>query len=165
MRWMVDGTEYDSRFEYEVLTALSKQGNVNVRRTSEHDSIPYTRVVRQGVCSKCGSDCVVSTHSYTADAYVSAIADAKGGDNAGGSGQPASAVEAPGYYAEVKGYLRADRRSLLRALRKARPDVDLRFIVQRDYRVTKSLYLTEWIRKYLKCPVVVYKPGVPISWP
>lgn len=154
MRWEVDGEVYDSRFEYEVLQGLTKAG-LNVRRTNDSDSIPYTRPVRNGVCSDCGSNCVASAHSYTPDAYVSS-----------GKGQPdpGSEVQPAAYYLEVKGYMRADRRSLLRALRKARPDVDLRFIIQRDYRVTKSLSLAAWIVKYLKCPVIVWNGSVPHSW-
>lgn len=149
MRWLApDGTEWDSCFEYEVFLAYQKAG-INVRRTTEQDSLFFSRPVRNGVCEKCGACDVVSRHRYTPDLHASAE------DNRERGG-----LEAPGYLIETKGYLRAEQRSLLRALRKARPDVDLRAIVQRDYKVGKGT-ICAWFRKYLKMPCVVWQGEVP----
>jgi hypothetical protein len=149
MRWMApDGTEWDSKFEYEVFLTYQKAG-LNVRRTTEQDSLLYTRAVRNGACTKCGSCEVVSRHSYTPDLHVSAE------DNREQGG-----LQATSHYEEVKGYLRAEQRSLLRALRKARPDVDLRAVVQKDYKVGKGT-VCQWFRKYLKMPCVVWTGEVP----
>lgn len=150
MRWLApDGTEWDSKFEYEIFLAYEKEGK-SARRTTEQDSLLFTRPVRNGACTECESCTVVSRHRYTPDLYVGAE------DNREFGG-----LQATSYYVEAKGYLRAEQRSLLRSLRKARPDVDLRLIVQRDYKVTKSLTITEWARKYLRVRAVVWAGRVP----
>ena len=102
-----------------------------------------------GVCPKCGSREVAQEHRYTPDLFVS---------TAGRVGEAATANA--GYYIEVKGYLRAERRSLLRAFRKAWPKSDLRLVVYRDYKVGKST-LTGWATKFLKVPVHVWDGKVP----
>ncbi len=156
MRWLApDGTEWDSKFEYEIFLTYQKAG-MHVRRTTEQDSLLFTRPVRNGACTECCSSEVVSRHTYTPDLFVSDAIDRRQG--------PESALPTAGYYIEAKGYLRAEQRSLLRALRKARPDVDLRVIVQRDYKVTKSLTITEWVRKYLRARVAVWHSGVTPTW-
>lgn len=152
MRWSApDGTEWDSKFEYAVFLGY-KEAGLDVRRTTEQDSLFYTRPVRNGACTKCDSCEVVSRHRYTPDLYAGSKDD-----------RQRSGLQAPGYYVEAKGYLRAEQRSLLRALRKARPDVDLRLIVQRDYKVTSKLTITEWARKYLRVRAVVWTGRVP-TW-
>lgn len=154
MRWMgPDGSVWDSRFEYEVYSGLVKQG-LNVRRTTPDDSIPYTHAVRGGLCTVCASNKVVTERSYTPDFFV--YTDTALDRNTG------SGVD-KGYFIEAKGYLRADRRSLLRSLRKARPDIDLRLVAQRDYKVGKST-LTGWASKYLKVPVAVWNGKLPEDW-
>lgn len=156
MRWQAEGQEWDSRLEYEVFRVYRDAG-YNIRRCTAEDSVRYTRPVRNGVCNACGAVSVDSVHSYTADFFVFAGPKAEGGQSAAAD----AAVASAGHYLEVKGYLRADRRSLLRALRKARPDVDLRLIAQRDYRVTKTATLTQWARRYLRCPAILWNGGVP----
>lgn len=152
MRWMApDGVEWDSKLEYEVFLAYQKEGK-NVRRAGEEDRLFYTSPVRNGACTQCDSCEVVQRHSYTPDLHVGAE------DNRERGG-----LQAASHYVEVKGYLRAEQRSLLRSLRKARPDVDLRLIVQRDFKVTSKLTLTEWARKYLRVRVVVWSGRVP-TW-
>jgi len=159
MRWEApDGSVWASRFEYEVYRGLKESG-VAVRRTDEQDRLFYSRPIRKGTCAACGSSNVVSRHSYCPDLFVSTQQP-----DERRSGQSA-AVPAAGYYIEAKGFFRADRRSLLRSLRKARPDVDLRLVVQRDYRITKrGLSLVQWIRKYLKCPVAIWTTGGGLTW-
>jgi hypothetical protein len=68
------------------------------------------------------------------------------------------------YYIEAKGYIRAERRRLLRAFRNARQDIDLRLVVERDYKVTAKLTIVQWARKYLKCPAVVWDGKLPEEW-
>jgi hypothetical protein len=149
MRWKSpDGEVWASRFEYSVFFTLKEKG-FNVRRTNaEQDRMAYTAPVRNGVCEACASTAVVTNHFYTPDLFVSQ------GDQSGG---PA------GYYIEAKGYLRAPQRSLIRAFRKARPDVDLRFVVQSDYKVGKST-VSGWITRYLRSKVHVWNGNLPGSW-
>lgn len=147
LRWRApDGVVWSSRYEYELYLELKEQEH-NVRKTTEKDSMGYASPVRSGRCLQCGSSEVVQQHVYTADLFV----DKEGGPNkskhSSGDGD---------YHIEAKGYIRAPKRALLRHLRKTRPDVDLRFVVQRDYRVTKQATITEWARKYLKVPAIVW---------
>lgn len=153
MRWLApDGTVWASRFEYGVFLGYKAAG-YEVRKCGAEDSVSYQRSVRNGVCGECGSARVATAHSYTPDLSV----DPKDG------GQRKPVGDVGPYVVECKGYLRGDRRSLLRALRKARPDMPLRLIVQRDYPVTKSLSIVEWARKFLKLPVAVWT-GEPPAW-
>lgn len=155
MRWEApDGTVWASKFEFEVFLGYQRAG-IKVRKTTEHDSVRYTRPVRGGVCTKCTAREVVSEHRYTPDLLV--VQETPGG-------AAEQVAEAGDYCLEAKGYLRAERRSLLRALCKERRDLRLRLLVQRDYRVTKSLTLTEWARKYLRIPVAVWTGQFPIQW-
>lgn len=153
MRWLApDGTEWDSRFEYEVYL-VHRNAGINIRKCrSPEDSAAYARSVRNGVCGECGSDQVSTSHSYTPD--FSVVPE--------DPGQLSALAKDGGVFViECKGYLRAERRSLLRALVKARPDLPLRILVQRDYKVTKSLTITEWVRKFLKRPVAIWRGSVP----
>lgn len=150
MRWQdTEGNTWASRFEYSVYKTLKEQG-YNVRRTTPEDSKTYTSTIKGGECLQCHSGRVVQNHRYTPDLFV----DTTGGEREAGSA---------GYYIEAKGYLRAERRSLLRAFRKERQDVDIRLVVERDYKVGKST-LVGWATKYLKVPVIVWKGNLPEEW-
>lgn len=158
-RWTApDGTIWASRFEFEVYTALKEQGYA-IRKTGPEDSLHYTSSVIGGRCASCGSGKVAQERTFTADLFVDTT---KRGNTQpsihGGTGdrRDDSKDVRTGYYLETKGYLRSTRRSLLRAFRKAQPNVDLRLIVQRDYPVGKGS-LTEWATKYLKVSVCVWK--------
>ena len=156
MRWRApDGTEWDSRFEYEVFLAYTAAG-FQTRKATEQDCVTYSRPVRNGVCRKCGALEVATQHRYTPDLFVIPPHAGKRGGMA----------QLGPFSLEVKGYLRAERRSLLRALCKAQPNLHLRLLVQRDYQVTKSLSLTEWARKFLHIPVAVWtgQPPSPAEW-
>lgn len=149
MRWLSpDGVVWSSKFEYSVFVALKEQG-YNVRKTGPEDSMAYTSTIKGGICSQCGSRAVAQEHRYTPDLFV---------DTTGRTGAASSANA--GYYIEAKGYLRAERRSLLRAFRKEKPACDLRLVVQRDYKVGKST-LTGWATKFLKVPVHVWDGKIP----
>lgn len=150
MRWQApDGTIWASRFEYAVFKTLQEQGHDVRRCTAPDDSLPYTSRVVSGVCLDCGSARVATSRTYTPDLHL----------------RPKSAgAQREGYFIEAKGYLRAERRALLRSLRKAWPSLDLRLVVQRDYRVTAGLTITQWATKYLKCPVIVWEGKLPKDW-
>jgi hypothetical protein len=162
MRWLAeDGTQWASRFEYAVFKTLKDKG-YNVFKTGIEDRMGYTDAVVNGECTQCGSSACVTRRNYTPDLLV---------------GSPGASVEfarctalssRPArhqcYYIEAKGYLRADRRSLLRSFRKAWPALDFRLVVQRDYKVTKSLTITEWAVKFLKCQVHVWDGDLPEGW-
>ena len=149
MRWQApDGQIWASRFEYAVFKTLLDKG-YHVRKTKEQDRLAYTSPVRSARCQTCGSTACVTERTYTPDLFV---------------GAGAAQGDARGYFIEAKGYLRADRRALLRAVRKAWPLLDLRLVVQRDYRVTASLTIVEWAKKYLKCKVHVWDGALPKDW-
>lgn len=153
MRWQdPQGNLWDSRYEYELFTYLKAKDGLYVRPTTEQDSFRYTSPVRSSICTVCGSDRVAKNRSYTPDLFVNTK------DDRGLARDPS------GYYVEAKGFLRKDRRALLRYFRKARPDVDLRLVVQADNRATKQLRVVEWAKKYLKIPVAVWRPGMELVW-
>jgi hypothetical protein len=147
MRWLApDGTVWASRFEYAVYSTLKEKG-YDVRKTTEQDRMAYTSPVRNGRCTRCSSSCVVEDRSYTPDLFV----------------VPRGSDAASGYYLEAKGYLRGERRTLLRAFRKTGPACDLRLVVQRDYKVGKST-LVGWGLRLLKVPTVVWDGDLPEGW-
>jgi hypothetical protein len=148
MRWLDPyGNVWASRFEYAVYEALRAHEH-NIRRCTVEDSMAYVSAVTGGRCADCGGSNVLTDRRYTPDFRV----------------VPSGAIGEVHYFIEAKGYLRAERRALLRAFRKARPDVDLRFLVQRDYRVTSKTTITQWVTKYMKCPVAVWTGNLPKDW-
>lgn len=151
MRFMgPDGQEYASRFEYVVFDAYRRSGTP-CRRTikGSRDTLSYTLPVRNATCGSCGSDKIGQQRKYTPDLFHD-------GDPERGGEQ--------GYFIEVKGYLRAPQRSLLRAFCKARPDVNLRFILQRDFPISKSSTISVWISRFLKKKWVVWDGKIPEKW-
>jgi hypothetical protein len=143
MRWKApDGEIWASRFEYEVYCGFVSSGLAVRRARSPQDSFSYDDPVRSARCVECGGGRVVKTRKYTPDLFVRTAPSG------------VAAREAEGYYVEAKGFIRPGSRRVLRSFRAARPDVDLRIVVQRDYKVTRSMTLTQWIARYLKCPVI-----------
>jgi hypothetical protein len=147
MRWVVDGVTWSSKFEYQIFAALNATPHTVAHKTTDRDAMNYTAPVTNGLCEKCGNRHVVTERHYTPDLLV-------------------YAYDKPdrGFYVEAKGYLRAERRSLLRAWRKSHPTVDLRMLVQRDYKVTAKLTITQWAAKFLKIPVAVWTGTLPEGW-
>jgi hypothetical protein len=147
-RWQApDGTVWASRFEFAVFTKL-KEAGYNVRKTTEQDRFAYTSPVKGGKCTVCASHDVVTERTYTPDLFV----------------VPAGAAsDDEGYFIEAKGYLRSERRALLRSFRKTGPRIDLRLVVQRDYKVGKST-LVGWATRLLKVPVHVWNGDLPNEW-
>lgn len=151
-----DGSEWDSKFEWQVFDALTKQGH-RIRRCERGlaDSVPYTQRILNAACGACGSDAVGKRRSYTADFLHDP--ERKESQRETDDGR---------FLVELKGYLRADERGLLRALCKARPDLRLVFIFQRDFTVSRrsGLKATDWVEKYLKKPAIVWKGKIPNEW-
>lgn len=159
MRWLApDGTVWASRFEYAVYKTLKDKG-YDVRKTGEQDRMAYASVVANGRCRGCRSTDVVAERHYTPDLFVVPRRPIAGIRLCEDPTRPGRW----GYYLEAKGYLRAERRTLLRAFRKTGPDCDLRLVVQRDYPVGKST-LTGWASRLLKVPVAVWNGDIPEDW-
>jgi hypothetical protein len=155
MRWIdPEGKTWASRFEYEIFLGLRNAPAEIIPCAAGTDSFTYTNPVRLASCDDCGSTKIIQTRTYTPDFLVRP----KGAHHSTGA-------EVRGkYYIEAKGYLRAERRRLLRAFRNTRPDIDLRLLVERDYRVTDKLTIVQWARRYLKCPVAVWNGKLPEDW-
>lgn len=147
MRWeSPDGALWDSRFEYEVHDGFQRSASRGkVRRTEQggRDTFSYSVPVRNATCDSCGQAKVSKHRHLTPDLFH---------DGTDANGHKGS------YFIETKGYLRAAERSLLRAFCKARQDVSLRILYQRDFPVSKSLTITQWTAKFLKIPFAVW-PG------
>ena len=165
MRWIApNGVEWDSRWAYEVFRQIETSAPGSIRPTTpgvpgESDTLTYSERIRHGSCDACGGTSISKHRVYTPDLfYLPSDACAKR------KRLGLSTGTSDGYYVETKGYLRANKRSLLRAFHKARKDVAIRYILQRDYKVTKSLSAVGWITKFLKCPVIVWDGKLPKEW-
>lgn len=156
-RWIDEhGNLWASRFEYLVYEA-AKRANAAARRCDKggSDTFSYHSEVRNGRCQDCQSANVVQERRYTPDIYI-VPPSAEGQSDESGSREG-------GYYVEAKGYLRADKRALLRSLVKSGEISDLRFIIQSDYRVGKTS-LSGWIDKFLKCKWALFTGEWPEIW-
>ena len=148
MRWKsADGQEWASEFEWKVYDAY-RTAKAPVRRTNKADSLSYALPVNRATCATCGGTEInqLGRH-YTPDLFY----DAGDGGSSGDS-----------YFIEVKGYLRAPQRTLLRAFCKARKDTNLRFIYQRNFHVSKSTTIGEWTSRFLKRPWAIWN-GKPVE--
>jgi hypothetical protein len=147
-RWIdPSGEQWDSKFEWQAYDYLRANG-VNVRRCTESDTISYSEQKRQHHCLECGSGKVVQSRRYTPDLYII----------------PKGAENESGYYLEVKGYFRGEKRRLFRCLRDDRPDIDLRVLAYANFK-TGALRLTEYFARYLKTtPIVVGIKNIPEEW-
>ena len=165
MRWLdPDGVEWDSRLEYEVYAA-AKLAGVCVRKCqrgkpgeSGSDTFEYGHSPGRGLkCRVCGSDQVSQSRTYTPDIlHYSEVLPA-------GSEQVYSPGRSDNYYVDVKGYMRANKRSLLRSFCKARPDIALRVILQRDYRLSKTATISQWLSKTLRVPYAIWNGRWPTT--
>jgi hypothetical protein len=147
-RWVdPTGEQWASKYEWETYEYL-RAGGSNVRKCDSSDSVTYTERKRGCECLECGSGNVVQERRYTPDLYIIPKV------------QPAS----EGYYIEVKGYFRGEKRRLFRCLRDSRPDIDLRVVAQMNPKVGK-LRLVEYFARYLKTtPIVVGYENIPEEW-
>lgn len=164
MRWIApDGAVWDSKFEYEVYKA-AKDAKLPVYRAvkgtpdgAESDTVAYWDSLRVGSCRACGSSDVGKLRSYTPDILHSPGVSRK-------RPQDQSEERRTSSYIDVKGYLRADKRRLLRALVKARKDINLRILLQRDFTLSRTATASSWIRKMLKIPYAIWDGKWPDKW-
>ena len=141
------GEQWASKYEWETYEYLRSVG-ANVRRCTSSDTITYSERKPSCVCLECGSGDVVQERRYTPDLFVIP----KGGGDSGG------------YYIEVKGYFRGEKRRLFRCLRNDRPDIDIRVVSYANPK-TGKLRLTEYFERYLKTtPIVVGYENIPEEW-
>lgn len=150
-RWQDEhGEIWASRFECLVYNS-GKTGDLKIRKCDKggRDTLSYHSKVRDGVCSACKSPDIIKERRYTPDLRVLSDNEAQEG----------------GYYVEAKGYMRASQRSLVRDFFKTGPPIDLRFILQADYRVSRSLTMGGWIDKFLHCKWAVWDgEAYPTKW-
>lgn len=163
MRWQApDGTIWASRLEYEVYEEARRSGEP-VRRCvpgtpDKSDTFSYWHSGRSLTCKTCGSAEVGSLRRYTADLFQDSSSCKRAGDEGNQEAQ------SNGYYVDIKGYLRGPRRTLLRSFCKRRPDVDLRILLQRDFKISKLTTAAGWINKTLKIPYAIWDGKWPRTW-
>ena len=142
-----DGEVWDSKFEWQVAEGAKRAG-VRLLRADKRggtDTISYFHQVRGTSCQDCGSDRVGKIRGITFDLLMPDW-HPLGKENGG--------------YLEVKGYMRADKRSLYRSLFKEKTDIAACIIIQSDYRVGKGTF-SQWITKHLHIPVFLWRGEFP----
>lgn len=164
-RWEVNGETWDSRLEYEIYKKAKDEG-IPIRRTikgkpdtSGSDTLAYWHPTRGGSCKACRSVEIGQLRQFTADLlYNSQVYSSGAGEEAPEDSRGER------FYTEIKGYLRAPQRALLRSFVKARKDIDLRIIYQHDFRVTATSSISDWTRKCLKIPYAIWNGKWPTEW-
>lgn len=148
-RWIdPTGEVWASKFEWQTYEHLRASG-ANVRRCGDSDSITYHESRPNVQCMACGSRECVQERIYTPDLYIIP-----------------KDPELEGYYIEAKGYFRSEKRKLFRHLRKTRPDISLRAVLQSNHWVTRGkTRLSDYFDRYLKdTPYVVGYKNIPEEW-
>lgn len=144
-----DGTEWASKFEWEVYSTLRDAGHC-VRPCDERDTISYTEQKTNARCVACGSVECVQDRTYTPDLFF--LPQGEGSNGAG-------------YYIEVKGYFRPEKRTLFRCMRKSRPDYDIRLVLQSNFRATSKSRIVDYCKRYLKdTKYHVWDGDIPGDW-
>jgi len=150
-RWEAeDGEVWPSKFEWEVYTSLKATGR-NVRRCTSADTISYSEPRPNVSCLECGGSQCAQNRTYTPDLFLL---------------PEAATSDSDGYYIEVKGYFRDEKRKLFRCLRKVRPDIDLRVIFASDHWVNRpKTRLSHYFDRYLKnTPYCFWNGDLPEEW-
>lgn len=150
-RWEApDGQVWASKFEWEVFDALQRAG-VSVRKCDSGDTVTYYQARPNVRCLDCGSSNCSQERTYTPDLFV---IPKSGSDNGGG------------YFIEVKGYFRDEKRALFRCLRTSRSDIDLRCVFAADHWVTKGkTRLSAYFDRYVKnTPYHFWDGTLPETW-
>ena len=149
-RWRApDGTVWASKFEWAVYDSLKRSG-YNIRRCGEGDTVSYTEPKANARCMVCGNRECVQDRTYTPDLFLSRDGGKK----------------SDGYFIEVKGYFRREKRQLFRCLRNSRPDINLRLILEADHWVTKGkTRMSDYCERYLKTtPYHIWDGDIPEEW-
>lgn len=111
-RFMVE-SGFRSGLEDKIAKELEARG---IKFDFEEHWLDYTKPHNNAVCSECGSEEVSTNHRYLPDFYLPDY----------------------GFYIETKGrFLGSDRRKHT-AFKKCNPDVDIRFVFQRDDYLTRK---------------------------
>lgn len=150
-RWEDEHGVWPSKLESIIFNRIRQDSRIDVRRCSaeQGDTFAYTTSVRSGRCGSCGSDEIVQQRTYTPDLCLSP----RGSDGV-----------TTRRYLEIKGYFPGDKRNLLRAFLKTGPHIDLRILLERDQRATRSVTLLEYCHKFFKLPVHIWDGQIPRSW-
>ena len=130
--------EKRSNFEETVAKQLRRK---KIRYRYEADEIEYIHPVVNGQCADCGSVHVGKTRRYTPD-Y--------------------SLPDSPTIFLEAKGRFTSVDRSKHIAIKRSRPDIEIRFVFMQDKYLTKAKKhrYTDWCKlKGIKCAVF---PKLPI---
>jgi hypothetical protein len=100
---------------------------------------------------ECGSSNCAQNRTYTPDIFFL---------------PKAAPPNTGGYYIEVKGYFRDEKRKLFRCFRNDRPDIDLRCVFEGDHWVTRGkTRLTQYFDRYVKnTPYHVWDGDIPEDW-
>lgn len=135
--WRNFSRKYRSKLEERICDDLDKRG---VRYKYEPDTFYYEFPMRRGRCAICSSSICVQRRSYTPDVKIGST------------------------YIEIKGKFTPQNRSAMEAFLRGHPEIDLRFIFQRDNWITKkhkSRY-SDWCRKHN----IVFHVGtsIPEEW-
>jgi len=121
--------DHASHFEDRVIQDLEQRG---IKYEYEAEKIKYEKEIRKSYCRICGSRVgCAQQRFYTPDLRV----------EVGGSGER---------FIELKGKFTAENRARMEAVRKSNPDLDLRFLFQRDNWCTskKKMRYSDWATKH-----------------
>lgn len=107
---------YASGLEEKVIKDLEERG---IRYEYEPEEIEYEKSIHRAHCKRCGrGDGCVQFRRYVPDLRIN--------------------VEGQSFLVEIKGKFTAENRGRMEAVRKTHPDLDLRFLFQRDNWLTRK---------------------------
>ena len=122
------GTEWASKLESDVYEWLTRNAASARKAESGRDSVAYQTAVRGGTCGECGCTRILQNHTYTPDIFAVDAWPNKPG--------PVTL--------EVKGFLRAKDKRILRAVVKAGVISNMCLLFGRRHDKT-----VEWAKKFL----------------
>lgn len=131
-------SKYRSGFEERVAADLEGRG---IKFEYEPFSIEYQKPVRKAECAACGGADVVRTHVYTPD-FV---------------------LRKSGVIIECKGWFKATDRTKMLAIKKSRPELDIKMLFAEDKWTTKNK-LTKYSGWCDKNGIDWAIGGVPDEW-
>lgn len=136
--WRINGTEYKSRYEYDIAVDLISRG---VEFEYEAKAFNYTVQVTHGYCPECGTKPAVVDRSYTPDFFLS-----------------------NGVIVEAKGRFTSAERKKHAAIREQYPDLKLYLLFAQNNLLQKGgkKKYTEWCDSKKICSAVGKK--VPEEW-
>lgn len=114
---------YRSGLEERVCNNLRNRG---VKFQYEPYQLDYTKEVKQGYCPECGSKVMLKCHQYTPDVVLPG-----------------------GVHVEIKGKFDGAMRTKMIAVQESNPEVDIRFLFQRNGWCTKNhkMRYSDWCER------------------